>query len=243
VTLFCLHGFLGQPTDYQWVLKAVREQNVSIESITPDYLAIPEISSSKELSKWGGAFNKWVLQQPSSHQRVLVGYSQGGRLALHALKHDPDLWAGAILISANPGLAKAERAMRLANDERWAQLFLTESFEWLLGEWNKQAVFAGSINEPERFEKDYDRRQLSECLFRWSSGHQEDFRPFLKTLQKPVLWVTGAEDKRYVAMAEPITNGNSHIQSCVIEKSGHRVIFDQPEDFGKKMAAFLKSLA
>lgn len=242
MTLFCLHGFLGHPTDYQWTLKSIREQNVSIESVAPEYMAIPELSSTKELSKWGASFNKWALQQPSSHQRILVGYSQGGRLALHALKHDPDLWTAAVIISANPGLPKSERASRLKNDERWAQLFLTESFEWLLGEWNKQPVFAGSINEPERFEKDYDRRQLSESLFRWSVGHQEDFHPFLRKVEKPILWVTGEEDVRYVQMAQKIAEGNSHIQSCVVEKSGHRVIFDQPEKFGKKMADFLTSL-
>lgn len=242
MTLFCLHGFLGQPTDFQWCVRAVRESGLSVDSISPDYLHVKELSASVSLKKWGQHFNHWVEKEPSSHHRVLFGYSQGGRLALHALKDNPEMWTAAVIVSANPGIEKKERPARLKNDERWAQLFLTESFEWLLNEWNKQPVFAGSIQEPERFEKDYDRRILSECLYQWSAGHQEDFRKMLKEIQVPILWIVGSEDPKYVQMSREIEKLNPKIQVHVIEDSGHRVIFDQPQKLGRKIKDFLLPL-
>ena len=64
---------------------------------------------------------------------VLLGYSMGGRLALHMLSADGAArrWRKAIIISASPGIVSlTERRRRLDNDRRWAERFRMENWQW-----------------------------------------------------------------------------------------------------------------
>ncbi|MEL7506912.1 MAG: hypothetical protein AAFN42_06230, partial [Cyanobacteria bacterium J06554_1] len=64
-----------------------------------------------------------------------MGYSLGGRLGLHGLIQQPDLWAGAIIVSADPGIADAKNKKLCLRRERiWANRFLTEPWDDLLAE-------------------------------------------------------------------------------------------------------------
>ena len=76
---------------------------------------------------------------------MLLGYSLGGRLALHALLHAPELWAGALVVGADTGLADPkEREARVRWDAAWAERFLNEPWEDVLRDWDAQAVFGGA---------------------------------------------------------------------------------------------------
>ena len=87
--IYALHGFLGLPSDWA-------EFN-GLEGVSLFDTRLPAPSAG--LTQWGKAFNAFA--EPGS---LLLGYSLGGRLALHALCDNPGRWQGAILISAHPGL-------------------------------------------------------------------------------------------------------------------------------------------
>ena len=154
--IFALHGFLGSPSDWQLLEKAFPKAKLhAVDLFDKRY--------SQSLIDWAKSFNESAKQ--SNGKRILIGYSLGGRLALHALLDNPSLWSAAILISANPGLkSEQERSDRLASDSRWASRFLIESWDVLLDDWNKQPIFANDSFSFQRCEKDFSRAQLAEAL-------------------------------------------------------------------------------
>jgi len=81
------------------------------------YLACRSIG----LQEFGEVFaSEVVAQDPEPY---LVGYSMGGRLALHSLIAQPKLWKGATIISAHPGLStEEERVARRRKDAEWFDL-------------------------------------------------------------------------------------------------------------------------
>src|ERR1700722_16825830 len=97
--LYALHGFLGLPSDWTHLFKQMS---------TP---LIDEIHAVDLFVEDPVALNVWGrnLKVPStSGPRILLGYSLGGRLAMHALLGQTSKWDAAVMISAHPGLSSDE---------------------------------------------------------------------------------------------------------------------------------------
>ena len=73
-----------------------------------------------------------------------VGYSLGGRTALHIALQHPELVKHLVVIGANPGIVDtAERATRKAADDELADHIAQVGVEQFLDEWLRQPLFAG----------------------------------------------------------------------------------------------------
>lgn len=241
MTIWALHGFLGLPSDFDAIKAQCLQARPDLKWNSVDYIHVRELAPSNTLHEWGKNFNRWVHQQdPTETEHILIGYSQGGRLGLEALKDKSSFWKRAVLISANPGLkSSGEKAMRLKSDQEWANQFQQVNFEKTLQKWNAQAVFAGSQTEPRRLEIDYNRRQLAEALTQWSVANQDDHRVTLMKSQIPILYVVGESDVKYGRIGEELHKLNSRIQLKVIQAAGHRVLFDQPQTLAQSILSFL----
>lgn len=225
-----LHGFLGRPQDFD---------GLGLQLNCIDYLKTRELSPTHDFKIWGGNLNQFVqAQNRTETKRLLVGYSLGGRLALHAVRQNPQFWSGLVLISTNPGIPLKERASRLASDQLWAQKFETMNFSKVLEQWNAQPIFQGGHNEPIRQESDYNRRLLAGCLTQWSIGLQDDFHEFLRTTNVPVAYISGEKDLKYIDIGQRLKKANSQIQTFPVADSGHRVLFDQPQILGSLISQF-----
>jgi 2-succinyl-6-hydroxy-2,4-cyclohexadiene-1-carboxylate synthase len=195
MVITCLHGFLGSPRDWDFL----RDAGFAIE--TPPLDAIPP------------------------HGDVLLGYSLGGRLALHALLAGAD-YKRAILVSTGLGIESEEaRAARRASDETWAQRFECEDFDTVMAAWNAQPVLAGLLLH--RTRDDYDPRALRE----WSSGALPPVALRLHELTIPMLWIAGARDTKYVAEAKRATSVARNARYAIVEDAGHRIPWERPEVF------------
>jgi 2-succinyl-6-hydroxy-2,4-cyclohexadiene-1-carboxylate synthase len=193
VVITCLHGFLGASRDWEFL----REAGFAIE--TPPLDAIPP------------------------HGDILLGYSLGGRLALHALLAGA-VYERAIFISTGLGIEDAAaRAARRASDEAWARRFELEDFESVMTDWNAQPVLAGPSLA--RGPDDYDVRALRE----WSSGALPPVASRLHELTIPTLWIAGARDAKYVAEAKRAASLAANARVVIIEDAGHRVLWEWPE--------------
>lgn len=259
VNLYVLHGFLGLPSDFSllklppnWEMKAI------------DYLHVRELSPENSLRDWGSNFCKFVLNKeksvnssgseftkPSSSttlsekndqsiatqpKRWLLGYSQGGRLALHAFFENLYMWEGLILLSAHPGIRAedkltedTERLHRKQFHEQWVRRFEKQDFNKTVEQWNALPVFAGSKHEPVRLEENYNRHQLTKCLSHWSLSLQKDFHPEIKVCQKKIFYVAGQFDEKYKQIAHQLENLNPNVVAMTAPNSGHRVLFDNPD--------------
>lgn len=227
VPLFAVPGFLGRPSDWDFF------SCYPVQAIDP-----MQNMQWETLEEWGELLNH--LARRSQERPILMGYSLGGRVALHALLAAPHLWQGAVIISAHPGLqSQNEREQRLVEDERWAKRFEEESWESLMQAWDQQSVFQGDEKIWKRQEIDYQRSHLAKILRQASLGHQQDLRHRLSELQLPILWITGEKDARYSALAEPLTFDHPQSRKCQIEGAGHRVPWSHSNDFQKAVRSLL----
>ena len=77
----------------------------------------------------------------------------------------------------------------------------------------------------------------------WSLGVQGDLRPQLQTSGVPQLWVVGADDTKFRAIAEDAVKDIPNAQLNVIENCGHRVLLQRPDALARCVREFLSSLS
>lgn len=183
---------------------------------------------------------KFTRQQCKKSRNFLIGYSLGGRLALHTIIQDPSLWKGAIIISAHPGLSNLnERAEKIHSDEKWAKRFENEEWQILMNDWNAQAVFKNGNFDFHRKEENYCRKKLAHTLRFGSLGTQRNLKKEISELDIPILWITGAKDKKYRDLAYSMDLKHPSSQNIIIENAGHRAPWEQPLTIKKQINEFL----
>lgn len=220
-TLIGFHGFLGRPTDlYALDISGLSAVDILSEPVLP-------------LQHWAQTFNQKIRSSVG-----ILGYSLGGRLALHCLCEDEKKYSFAIILSANPGFKNPEeRALRLVNDKHWAQKFLDDPWDALIAEWDNQPVLRSSV-PPVRQEKDFDRTKLSQALTLFSLGHQEDLRTNISQLSIPILWLCPSAEK---AQLDGISFKHPQSQIIIVEGS-HRFFMESPAKTRGLIVDFLRRL-
>lgn len=184
------------------------------------------------LTDWAASFNAEV-EAVGEEENILLGYSMGGRLALHALLDRPARWQKAVIISAHPGLLE-ERAKleRMADDAAWAGLALTGDWTQFLKKWDSQGVLQGKppADPDPRMRLVNRRRAIARSFMEWSLGKQADLSARFAELSMPVHWLTGAWDEKFTTLAQRavpfLPKGHHHIL-----ESGHRLPWEAPEAF------------
>jgi 2-succinyl-6-hydroxy-2,4-cyclohexadiene-1-carboxylate synthase len=220
--IYALHGFLGRPEDWKQ-FKAISH---------PVELRHPEL----DFWAWAKQFNSGIKKD--SEKNILLGYSLGGRLAMHALLENPALWDGAIFVSAHPGLASLEeRSLRLESDKLWSERFLKDSWDNLMVDWNVNSIFGGHPFPLPKNEADFDRKALALQLANWSSGKQPCLLPDLEKISIPMLYVAGKCDVKYCQVAEMF---KPFSEVTLISEAAHRVPWDQPDEFMQRIKKWFK---
>lgn len=232
-SMIALHGFLGLPSD--WTL--LQNDLTAFRWIKPDLYD----QLSPKMTIWAENFNVWISKTTSS-PRILMGYSLGGRLALHALFQNPFLWKGAVLFSTHPGLPTQEEChLRKKQDLQWAERFLIEPWGSLMNSWDAQPAFVKTTRQA-RAEEGFSRHALSEMLKRWSLGSQEDFTDKIENSSIPILWLTGQEDHKFTKLAENLRFRHCVSRHEIVPGSGHRIMWDQPQICSRLIKKFITKL-
>jgi len=235
--LWCLHGFLGRGSDWDDMHATWPGDLPPLRC--PNLFAEPRLEES--LEEFGTAFAERVAADDPSP--VLLGYSLGGRLGLHALLARPALWRAAVLVSTHLGFPEpGARHDRRASDAAWAERFRAGPWATLLDEWNTREVFRGRAQPLDRPEQAYDRNALAHALEAWSLGNQTHLLPRLASLPMPILWIAGADDDRYVAQGELAAAHGHGVELRVAPRAAHRVPWEVPEWFRGAVAEFVRRI-
>lgn len=252
--IHAFHGFLGLPRDWDIFESAVQDHRGRQVRLVKHNLW-EELASldDKSLSGWANKINEEVeyrREMNDEKPHLLLGYSMGGRLAMHALLQNPRNWSGAVFVSAHPGLSsKEERDSRASTDEKWAERWRSEKWSDVWGAWKAQPVF-NTTTQPaiftERTEKEFDRGLLAEGMMAWSLSKQDDLLERLFKIRKPVLWLAGDEDTKFKTIHIDISRraareGRTLHKFEVIEGAGHRLPWDQPELFMNSLQSFIEA--
>lgn len=232
-TVWALHGFLGLASDWNFLRTPLENKGYQL-------VAVDLYENISSFDDWPERFNEMVSQKQGEH--YLLGYSLGGRLALHALFKDPELWAGSVFCSTHYGLSSdKEKEKRISNDEAWAEKFLNEDWSVLTQAWNSQSVFANEENlsiHLDRSEEQYDRARLEKMMSTWSLGNQRCFLEELEGVSSPLLWLTGSDDEKFTGLGR-LANEKSSFVSHKVLASGHRFPWQCPSQFVEVVLNFV----
>ena len=131
-----VHGFTQ--TGKSWI-----EAANSIANSTNTFVDAPDHGESQgtslTLQESGDAIAK------IAHGMVLIGYSMGARMALHAAIQHPRSMTGLVLVSGTPGIEdEDERTLRVDADEALARHIESVGTSVFIEEWIRQPLFANS---------------------------------------------------------------------------------------------------
>lgn len=175
--------------------------------------------------------------------RSILGYSMGGRLALHAILEPDHPWQAAVIVSAHPGLEdELDRSARKASDSTWAAKAFAGDWKDFTTQWNTQPLLGGDIREPEATQRLINRRrEISRSFLDWSLGLQEELWSRLSSIEIPVLWVAGESDSKYRTIAERAAALTPRGILAIAPDAGHRVPWENPAWFTERVSRFLKT--
>lgn len=164
-----------------------------------------------------------------------VGYSMGGRIALHLALETPDLVDRLVLVSATAGIDDpAERARRREADEALAARIEQIGVERFIDEWLAQPLFAGvdagTLARAERLANTAEG--LASSLRHAGTGTQEPLWERLGSLEMPVLVMAGDHDAKFTALARRTAAAiGANATLSVVPAAGHSVHLEAPEAF------------
>lgn len=261
---YLLHGAIGCPQDFTPIVRQLQQLGHHASALDlldflphPDLLAElahapyphPPNDTENPLIQTALTINQHLVKS-SAHEsslsspvtRILVGYSMGGRLALHAITHSSNPCHAAVLISTHPGLrTKKARHTRWQQDQNWADLAATLPWPKFLDAWHQREILAATPT-PDRASLAVKQAAIAHSLNAWSLAHQDDFRE--KSGKHPVhrLWITGEHDTKFTSLAIEATLNHITDELHILGDAHHRIPFSHPEKLTQSLHRFSQSL-
>jgi 2-succinyl-6-hydroxy-2,4-cyclohexadiene-1-carboxylate synthase len=172
-----------------------------------------------------------------------VGYSMGGRFALHAALRHPAAVRRLVLVSATAGIDDPwEREARRRSDEALASRVGNEGLEPFVRWWLSQPMFASLPPQAAQVESRLDgtAEGLASSLVLAGTGTQEPLWDDLSSLAMPVLALAGDRDAKYAGIAERIADAiGPNATFRLLEGAGHACHLECPATFLQIVDGFL----
>jgi 2-succinyl-6-hydroxy-2,4-cyclohexadiene-1-carboxylate synthase len=174
----------------------------------------------------------------------LLGYSMGGRIALHTAVDHPASVGRLVLIGATAGIDEAdERAERQRADHALADGLERDGLEAFVDRWLSGPLFA-TLDEvaAARAERLANRSEgLASTLRRRGAGHQDPLWDRLGEIQAPTLLVVGETDAKFRAIGERIVAGiGSGAELHVVPGAGHAAHLERPAEVAHTVLEWLR---
>ncbi|MGR6980884.1 2-succinyl-6-hydroxy-2,4-cyclohexadiene-1-carboxylate synthase [Testudinibacter sp. P27/CKL/0425] len=240
--LIFLHGLLGTWQDWQPVIARLPHfECVSLDLPWHGQEKATKVNDFDETSRY---LAKKIQSAVGNAPYWLIGYSLGGRLALHyAFQTQQSLGnlKGLILEGANLGLnSETEKQARWQHDHAWAQRFATETPSAVLEDWYQQPVFA-DLTETQRQELIEKRspncgENIARMLLATSLAKQPNFTAEVRSSRLPIHYFCGEQDQKFRRMAEA-----NQLNLTLIKQAGHNAHQANPDEFAAQLTALLTS--
>ena len=174
-----------------------------------------------------------------------IGYSMGGRVALHVALQHPQCVRRLVLISATAGIADIdERQKRRSDDAVLADSIGELGVPQFINQWLAQPMFS---HLPTSQADISDRcrntiKGLAQSLRDSGTGSQESLWERLHELAMPVLLIVGEEDVKFCNIAhemKALIGDNARLE--VITEAGHTVHLEQSQQVAQLLNRFLQT--
>jgi 2-succinyl-6-hydroxy-2,4-cyclohexadiene-1-carboxylate synthase len=175
---------------------------------------------------------------------ALVGYSMGGRLALHAALREPAKLGALVLVGVSAGIEdRVEREDRRRSDESLAEWMERRSIEEVVERWESQPVFASQSDGLRAWQRpgrlSHDPRLLAQLLRSAGQGALDPVWAQLRTVSCPVLLTAGENDRRYGSAARKMADRMQNARVRLIPGAGHAPQLEQPRATAELLLEFL----
>jgi 2-succinyl-6-hydroxy-2,4-cyclohexadiene-1-carboxylate synthase len=243
VPLLLLHGFTGARESFAHLLPFLAGRPL----LLPD---LPGHGGSQALAAdlWQTAeLLVGLMDEADVPTADVLGYSLGGRVALHLALLAPQRVRRLVLESASPGLRQEEaRRARREADEALAARILEEGVPAFVRHWEALPLFAGVRRLPAEVQSDLRRIRLAQTAEGLASslrlagqGAQEPLWARLATIRQPTLVLVGEEDRRYREEGREMVAALPAARLVVVPGVGHTVHLEAPSLFLTHVLAFL----
>jgi 2-succinyl-6-hydroxy-2,4-cyclohexadiene-1-carboxylate synthase len=241
--LVLLHGFTQTGTSWVPVVEALSGRFPIVLPDAPGHGG----SSAVRADLWQTAD---LLAEAVPVPATWVGYSMGGRTALHLALAHPEKVAALVLVSTSAGIDDdAKRAARRAADEALAQRVEQEGTERFLAWWLAQPLFAtlprGSAGLEDRLAN--PAQGLAASLRLAGAGAQSSLWPRLGELGLggiPVLLLAGELDLDYRSHAQRMAALiGPTARTEVVPGAGHACHLERPTEVAAAIARFRGTVA
>ena len=239
-TVALVHGFTQ--TSASWA-RIAGELEHDFEVVTVD---LPGHGRSPAPAPGSGIEQAAQALGDACGKAAYVGYSLGGRCALHLALGAPQLVERLVVVGAHPGISDGpSRRLRREADERLAAE-LERGGDAFVGDfietWLKGPLFAHLTGE----QADRGSRLansaagLAASLRTAGTGSQLPLWERLGRLEMPVLVVVGARDDKFRPIAEQTAEAvGANARLAIVAGAGHAVGFERPDEFAALVRDFL----
>jgi 2-succinyl-6-hydroxy-2,4-cyclohexadiene-1-carboxylate synthase len=246
--LLLLHGFTGSAASWAALIHSLPPD---IRAIAPDLIGHGRSDSPPDAGRYRMqrcvADLLALLDALQIERADVLGYSMGGRVALHLAAAAPDRVGALVLESSSPGIAEAtERQARVVADQALADSIAREGLAAFVERWERLPLFASQATLPEDTRARLHAQRLlnnplglANSLRGMGAGEQEPLWDRLATLNIPTLLIAGELDAKYRALADQMAAMLPSARSVIVPGAGHTVHLEQPQLFAKNVIEFL----
>jgi 2-succinyl-6-hydroxy-2,4-cyclohexadiene-1-carboxylate synthase len=247
--LVCLHGFLGEGSDWaefaNVFLTRAPEWQVALIDL-PGHCEEESGWICPSLNEFAQSLQELVEAQGWGTVAV-AGYSLGGRLGLHAVLSFPANFPAFVGISTTAGIEdEAERARRSGSDSALAARLRSDvDFSAFLREWWYQPVFASPARNDGQLAEFVASRQRREpfrvaaCLESWSAGRLPSQWSALSKYPGRALLLSGEADAKFTSAAVRMQSTFQYAEHCSLASAGHQLLVEKSREVAHAVAAFL----
>jgi 2-succinyl-6-hydroxy-2,4-cyclohexadiene-1-carboxylate synthase len=242
-----LHGFCGSSADWEALLPRIRSMGraaVAVDlaghgkSQTPaDPTRYTMVETVRDLET--------IVTKLGMTQADWIGYSMGGRVALHYALAHPERVRSLILESTSAGIEDPEaRARRRHADDALAVRIEERGIEWFADYWGTLPLFETQWELPPATLSALRARRLANStaglahsLRGMGQGAHEYVGGRLPELRSEVLFLAGERDPKYVEVARRASASVRGARCAVVPGAGHTVHLEAPDAFAEAIAA------
>jgi 2-succinyl-6-hydroxy-2,4-cyclohexadiene-1-carboxylate synthase len=233
--LILVHGFTQ--TSASWDAVEYR-----LTALGHDVLALDAPGHGRHhdthLGLWEGA----DLLAREGGRGTWVGYSMGGRLALHVALAHPDSVERLVLIGATAGIERAaDRIERQASDDLLAEALERDGLDAFLSRWMSQPMFATLPEDGAGLDA---RRSntvagLATSLRLMGTGAQDPLWDRLHEIKAPTMLVTGALDAKFTEIAHRMAQALPDAHVATLTGCGHACHLEATDSFVGALDTFV----
>lgn len=227
--LVLLHGFLGSPAAWDAVLDALPRHGPVWCPWLPGHGPAPPAPVT-----WGAAAAALAATLPEGG--LLAGYSMGARLALAATLQRTGRVQATVLVGGHVGLAvEHERTERARQDAGRAAALRHGDLDAFVAAWERQPLFATQHALPPALQAQQRAARLAHDAqaLAWSFevaglACMPDLRPAVAAARQPLLFLTGALDGRFSALAASLARP-PWVRHRSVPGAGHNLLLEAPQ--------------